>query len=352
MSTATRVISALPTGTAYSRYLMCLGASRGDSMRARMAAESLTDSPQVLATLELRTKALIAPATTTDATFAAPLAAFGIAAEALALERGKSIIGQLEPKFRRVPFHVKIPRETGTGTGGAWVAEGGSVPVARTAYDTLTQDAYKASIICVLTRELLQIGNPSAERTVRETTAAGVAAFLDSQFLTSTITAIANTRPAAVTNGATSVASTGTTAAAINADLAALLAAITTNGSGLTWVMRPMTAYKIAATIGGTAAVDIPRSLFGIPMVLSINSPQQVTLLDANDILYSDDGAIDISTTDEATIQMDTLPTDPAVAATVFQSLWGNNLWAIRVNRWLAYQRAQAGAVSFMTVTY
>jgi hypothetical protein len=109
----------------------------------------------------------------------------------------------------------------------------------------------------------------------------------------------------------------GTTAAQINADLAGLLAAVTTPGP-LVWVMRPATAYRIAATIGGTAAVNVPLSLFGIPLVLSANSPAQVTLLDPSAILYSDDGRIEIESTDQAALQMDGAPTDPAVAATVF----------------------------------
>jgi HK97 family phage major capsid protein len=331
---------------------MCLGESRGDTYRAMLAAEQFKDSPTVLATFELRQKAAVAPATTTDSTWASPLASYGIAGEALALERGISIIGQLAPKMRRVPFRVKVSRETGTGTGGAWVAEGFSTPVAATAYDTLSQESYKAQKIVVLTNELLRLGDPSAERTVRETTAAGVAGFLDSQFLTPTVTLSAGLRPAAITNGATAVTSTGSTAAAINADLSSMLAAITTTGAGLTWVMRPATAYKIAATIGGTAAVDIPRSLFGIPMILSINSPQQVTLVDANCILYSDDNGIDIDSSENATLQMNDAPTDPETAATVFVSLWPRNLWAVKITRWLAYQRAQSGSVVYMSVSY
>jgi hypothetical protein len=87
-------------------------------------------------------------------------------------------------------------------------------------------------------------------------------------------------------------------------------------------------------------------------MVLSINSPAQITLVDCSNILYSDAGGIDITASDEATIQMDSAPTDPAVAATVFTSLWDNNLWAVKVSRWLAYLRAQSGAVVYMTVAY
>ena len=45
--------------------------------------------------------------------------------------------------------------------------------------------------------------------------------------------------------------------------------------------------------------------------MLSANSPQQVTLVDCAHILYSDDGGIQIDTSDEATIQMNDAPTIP-----------------------------------------
>jgi HK97 family phage major capsid protein len=347
-----RVVSALPTGTALSRYLMVLGAGRNDMWTELTLAEKFTDSPQVHATLELRTKAAVAAGTTTDATWAGPLAVYGIAQEALTLLRGASIIGALESKMRRVPFRTKVPRETGSGTGGAWVGEGLSTPVAATAYDTLSQEAYKGQKIVVLSTDLLKLGDPDAERSVRETVIAGVAAYLDGQFLTNTVTLSANLRPAAITNGATAITSTGSTAAQINADLSAMLAAITTGGAGLVWIMRPLTAYKIAATIGGTAAADIPRTLFGIPLILSANSPQQVTLIDAAHILYSDTGGFDVDVSEQASIQFDDAPTDPAVAATVLRSLFQNNLWGIKVSRWISYLRAQTGAVTYMTVAY
>ena len=302
--------------------------------------------------MELQTKAAVSPISTTDATAAGPLAVYGIAGEALTLLRGASIIGTLESKMRRVPFRTKVARETGSGTGGAWIGEGLGTPVAATAYDTLTQEAYKAGKIVVLSDELLKLGDPDAERTVRETVIAGVAAYLDGQFLTSSITLSANLRPASITNGAMAITSTGSTAAQINADLASMLAAITTDGGGLTWIMKPMTAYKIAATIGGTAAVNLPRTLFGIPVVLSVNSPAQITLVDATHILYSDTGGFDVDISTQAAIQLDSAPTDPPVAATVIESLFPRNLFGIRVTRWLAYLRAQTGAVTYMTVAY
>jgi HK97 family phage major capsid protein len=173
--------------------------------------------------------------------------------------------------------------------------------VVATAYDVVSQEAYKAARIIVLSDELLTIGDPDAERTVRETVIAGVAAFLDGQFLTNTVTLSAGLRPAAVTNSATAITSTGSTAAQISADLAGMLAAITTTATSLVWIMRPTTAATIAMRLAGVGTpTDLPRTLFGASVILSANSPQQVTLLDAGNTLYSDTGAIDVSISQQA----------------------------------------------------
>ena len=180
---------------------------------------------------------------------------------------------------------------------------------------------------------------------------AGVAAYLDAQFLTNTVTLSANLRPAAVTNGATAVVSTGTTAAQMTADLNSMIAAITTTGTSLVWVLRPLTAARIAATLGADYT-GLPENLFGLPTVLSANGPQQITLLDAGNILYSDTGGFDVDISTQAALELDTVPTDPPVAATVITSLYQRNLFGVRVTRWLAYLRAQTGSVTYMTVTF
>ncbi len=179
-------------------------------MRALVIAERWNDTPQVKACLEdeLHTKAAVAPGTTSDSTFAAPLAQHGIEQEALELVRGMSILGALENKFRRVPFRTNVARETGTGTGGAWVGEALSIPAASTAYDTLSQECYKAQVITVLSAELLRFSR-SAERALRETVANGLAAYLDGQLLNPTVTLSAAVRPASITNGATAVVTYG-----------------------------------------------------------------------------------------------------------------------------------------------
>lgn len=352
MAYDTKPVSLLPTGTAFSRYCMALGLGGGYLPDAVEISRQWRDTPHVTAALEgLHTKAAVGAGTTTDVAWAGSLAGYGIASEALTLLRGASIVGALEPKMRRVPFRVKVPRETGTGTGGAWIGQGLSTPVAKTAFDNVQQEVYKCGVITVLSKELLVASDPDAERTIRETVVNGLAAFVDQQFLLPTVALAADLRPAAITNGATEVTSTGTSAAQINADLGALLAAVTTPGLR-TWIMRPGTAYRIAATIGGTAAIDVPRTLFGIPLILSANSPAQITLVDPAQILYSDNGEIELSPSAYAALQMDSAPVDPPVAATVVTSLWPMNLWGLKALRWIAYLRAQAGSVAFMTVAY
>jgi len=353
MPLPSRVVSALPAGTGLSRFLIAKGLGR-DLLGSLEISKAWRDSPQVLATLEAELdvlgKAAVPPGTTSDATFAAPLASYGIATEVLTLLRGASILGQLEGKMRRVPPKTQVARETGAGTGGAWIGEAGSTPIAATAFDTVHVEIYKAGKIVVLSKELLTIGDPIAERTIRDTVVAGVSAYLDGQFLDPAVTLIAGVRPAAITNGAPVIVSTGATPAAINADLAAMVAAITTPGAGLTWIMRKRTMATIAGALG--AASGLPATLWGLPVIVSDTSPAQITLVDAGQILYSDDGAIALDTSESALLQMDSAPVDPPVAATVMTSLFEFNLWAVRAIRWLAYLRARDGSVVSMAVAY
>jgi hypothetical protein len=84
-------------------------AGRGDSYTELVLAEKFKDSPTVHATLELQTKAAMAVGSTTAATWVGPLAAYGIASEALV--RGASIIGALEGKMRGRNGSAVFPRK-------------------------------------------------------------------------------------------------------------------------------------------------------------------------------------------------------------------------------------------------
>jgi HK97 family phage major capsid protein len=355
MTFPTRPVSANPVGTAFSRYITAKALGRGDLWTELQIAEQWVDTPQVKATLELQTKAAVAPASTTDSTWASPIAPYGIAAEAITISRSKpSIFGQLVPLMQNVPLHVKIARETGAGITGGWVTSGGPIPVQKTDFATVIEEHYKYGVIVPLAEELVRVSSPSAEATVRRKLLGpdgGLAAAIDNQFLLPTVAFSAGVNPASVTAGSTEITTTGTTSAQIAADLAGLLAAVTSPGP-LVWIMRPRTMYRIALVLGSQAA-GLPNTLSGAQVIASNNSPAQITLLDPSAILYSDTGqfAVDVST--NALVQLDTAPADPTVAATVLQSAYQRNDVMVRALRWLAWLNpSPTTSAAFMTVAY
>jgi Phage capsid family len=352
-------ISILPDGTAFSRFVMCLADSDGQSYRAITAAEALRDSPQVAAALKAlyspspETKAATAAGTTSDATWASPLAQFGISQEVLAISRGMSIVGGAEPLMFRVPPRTTVPVETTSAAQGAWIAEGAPTPVSSLSFNSTSLGLFKFQTAVVLTRELLRVGHLPSERAVRTILLGGLAASLDQQFLLPTVAAVTNQNPASITNAAVSVASTGSTATAIATDLASMISGITTAGGALRWVMRPSTAATIALRLGSVGTpTDLPRTLFGIPTIISGNSPQQVTLADFSQVLYADEGGFDVGVSGETALQMDTAPTATSTAATVMVDLFSRNLVAIRVTRWVSWSRAVDGSVVYMATAY
>jgi HK97 family phage major capsid protein len=177
--------------------------------------------------------------------------------------------------MRRVPFLLNVPRQTGTGAAGAWVAEGHSSAVVAFSFDPLRLEPRKMQSITVLSRELLKVGYPAAESAVRAAILGGAAAYLDGRFLTPVVGG-SDANPASITSGGTAVTSTGSTAAAMVTDFGAMLDAVTTSGRGLTWMMQPQTAARVALVLGAAAA-DLPRTFLGLPVIMSSTSPAQIT---------------------------------------------------------------------------
>ena len=346
-------MSTLPTGTALSRFIMCLCKARGVSSTAAEYAAAFRDTPHVQAAFESYRghfvgKAGVPAATTTDSTWAEPLRQSGIADEFLSLARGVSIVGAMEARMRRVPFYMAVPRQNSTGTAGGWVAEGAAAPVVLYAYDTITLVSHKIGKQLVVTDALLRFGNPNTERLIRESAVVEHTQLLDQQFLDPTVTATA-ANPASITANATEITSTGDTATAITADLGSLTNAIETSGRALVWITTPKILTRIAQVLGA-AASDVPRTLFGLPIIISANSPNQITLADAAEILYADEGDTEVSVSREATIEMLDSPTNNSATATptTLVSMFQSNSAALNIIRWVNWEVARDGAVSFM----
>jgi HK97 family phage major capsid protein len=345
----TRSLVALPPGAAVARYISAFGANDGHLHKASVHAAQWKDTPQVANAFEYMMKAAVLPGTSTDGVWAAPLAQTSVGQEALSLLRGRSIVAMLAPRLRQVEFNQKVPRDATTATLAAWVAEAAPSPAAALSFSTVGPlPMTKAAVLLALTRELLLAGSPGSLRAINDAVIGGVSAFIDQSFL-DPVSAAATGKPASVTNGATAITSTGATAAAITTDLNAMLAAITTTGGDLVWVMRPKTAAYIAGALG--MMTGLPSALFGLPVVASSNSPQQVTLLDGRAILYADDGGIEIDLSQNMTVQMDTAPITPD-ATVVPMSAWQLNVIGIRAVRYIGWLRAVSGSVSYMITTY
>lgn len=346
-------ILANPKGTNLSRYLIALILADGERRAAAdYARKRWADSPAVYLTLEHR-KTAVDPGTTYDDspswTWGSELAAYGIAQELLELVRGVSVLGRLNPFMRATPFRTRVPRETTAATAG-WVSESEDKPAAKLAYDDLQLEAYKSAIISVISQELARMSTPAAEAAIRNSLVASIASFLDAQFLDVTVALVAGDHPASVANGAQTVNSTGPSSAQILTDLNGMIAKLAFWTSPF-WVMKPATAAHIAASSSSIfpeiRATPDGGYLAGIPVINSTNSPAQITLLDASDILYADDGATRISLSGNATVELDTAPGQGTLT-----SLWQKNLVGIKVEREISWLRGHDTSVVSMTVAY
>ena len=350
MAEAIRPVSILPKGTALARYCMALAHEPGSALDA-LCEKHFRSTPQV----GLAVKTAV-EAGGLGTAWGGDLAPYGFNRELIDALGPVTVVDRLAPYMRRIPFHSKSPRQTSISAAG-WIGETLPAVAAAEAYDTVTQQAYKVAIIVILTLEMRQFGSPIAEALVRQAIVQAITKFQDEQFLLPTVTAT-TARPAAITNGASEVTSTGATAAQKLTDLLAMLAVLTAAGDPFTapfWIMRSTTAVALASTYNTAGILAFPDiranggTLLGIPVICSASSPAQITLLDASQLLLSDDGNASIERSTNASVQMDTAPSSGAQAST---SVWQAGLFALKVQREIAWQRAQAGSVAWMSVAY
>lgn len=352
---------ALPKGTAFTRYVIALARSKGNIMGAAEIAKQWPDTPEVETVL----RSAVAAGTTTDATWASPLVVYeNMASEFVELLRPQTIIGRITG-FRRVPFNIKVPRQTG-GSSVNWVGEASVKPVSALSFDQLSLGFSKIAGIVPLSDELVRFSNPSAEALVTADLTAAIAQFMDAEFIDPTNAAVTNVSPAAVTYGASSVAATGTTAAALRTDIktlmATFLAANLAPTSGV-WVMTAQQALAISLMTNSLGQPEFPGvtmnggTFVGFPVIASENVPtvgnsptdgSRIVFLLANQILLADDGMVTIDASREASLQMDTSPDSPATASTILMSLWQNNMVAIKAERYINWLKRHDAAAAYI----
>lgn len=324
-------------------------------MEAAAFSERWKDTPQVSLVL----KTAVEAGDTTTSGWASQLTRYGIASEFMELDRGVSLFGQLKPRMRTVPFTASFPREISGSGGASWVgaAEATPTPIKTLSFGTnIALPHCKMNMAVVSTEDLLRFSSVSAETAIRQTLLASIAEFQDTALLDSTIAPVTNINPGAITNGATVVVTTGSSAAQILADLQTMVSALGSWRSPV-WIMRPKTACKIQALLGAVVQPSAGMWLLNIPVFTSISSPAQIVLLDAGDVVVADDGEIDeISVSRDGAAEMETTPNvgeqSPTTAISNFKSFWQNNLVGIKIIRRVNFALCHATSCVMMSVAY
>lgn len=349
-------LSALPRGTAFARYAKALACARGDfrSAYAFSEGQNWRDTPQVCAAL----KAAVATGSTSDPAWAGPLAPLvNMASEFVEVLRPLTILGRLigtRPVAPNVRFVSAL-----TGTSVAWTGGGYPTPPSEMALNMATIGIAKAAGLVVLTKELVESADPGADAMVRADLLAGMAAFLDKQFLDPAVAAVINVSPASVTHNLIPITSSGSSVAAIVADFAALFAVPVAAGITFTapyLVMHPVTALGLSLKRGADGLTAFPSvnvrggTLFGVPVLVSASVPMSVSggavvvFIDAAEIQHVE-GTVLIDASEEASLQV---RTDPLSGAAALVSLFQNHLVALRITKFANWHSRRVGAVAYI----
>ncbi len=366
LGTPIRVASNLEKGIEFTRFALAMAQAKGNVMQAYEIAKSrYKDTPRVVNSLQaaismggtkdLHEKAAVVFGTTTDTTFVGPLVQYSdMEREFIELLRPKSIIGRLT-NLKRVPFMSRMGRQL-TGVSGSFVGEGLPKPVGKQTYDNVTLGFAKAAIIVVLTDEAVRFSSPNAEMLARDDMVAGINTYLDKRFVDPSYSGVANVSPASISNAAPRVQSSGTTVAAIQTDLKALMVAAgftaDVDPSSAVWIMPAAVALRLAMKLNTNDEPAFPGislnggTLAGLPVIISnamiaAGSPAelQILLVTQSEVLMADDGGVSLDMSMEAAVQMSD---SPSAGAQSLVSLWQNNLVGIRAERYINWAPRRA----------
>lgn len=283
--------------------------------------------------------------TTADTGFAAPLVDKPIyAQEFIELLRNATVFNRLMG-VKNVPFNVKINGQL-TGSVADWVGEGAKKPLTNPTYGQIEIKEHKLAGIVVYTQELLRRADPAIDTLVRDDLIAATAELIDKTFLDAT--AQNDNRPAGILNGATRIASKGTQAAQIEADLLTLLSQFadanlsTDNSYFLMSETRAMQIALLRDALGNSYFNGMnfagTRSLLGLPVITSQACGDKIILIKASELLVAQDGGVDVSYSDQATLS----------DGSNTHNLWQENKYAIRVEKYITWTKRRPIACAYI----
>jgi hypothetical protein len=317
----------------------------------------------------LTQKAAVPAASTLSPTWAGNLINEGGIAFADFVEflRARSLYGQIADRFRNLPFDTPVLVQ-GSGGTAQWVKEGEAKPLTQWTYTRTKLTPLKVAAIAAATKETLMRASASADAFLRDELARAVGARVDGTLI-STDAAVADESPAGLLNGTTPLALLGDgTVAGIRCDIAQFLKALVGNNlsvAGAFWVMPETVAIDLSLATNEVGAAAFPGvtptggTLAGLPVFTSQYVPEDsdgavVALIKGDEIFLGDEGGIQISMSDQASLQMDSAPTQNSTTptATAVVSLWQTNSVGFLVERILNWQKRRAGSVVWARVNW
>ena len=291
-----------------------------------------------------RQKAAVAAGTTADTGWALPLAEYQVLASAfLESLRQWGCFDRLLPSMRRVPFRTRIGAST-TAITGTTVGQAQVKPISRLTLSGTQIDEQKAVAVVVVTNELAKFGDAAAGNLFAVELSNAVAVETDETFVSVLI------------SGATSNGSSGSTAEHVRNDLRGMLASITTSARSQLFLLMTSTIAKVLAVLHtNTGDAAFPGmnynggTIGGIPAVVSDGVPAStMVLVDAQQVAAASE-TIQLSSTMQAIVQMDTAPDSPPSASMVMTSLWQNNLTGLKAERIFGVQKLTTTGVCVLT---
>lgn len=357
----------LEPGVRFARLAIALQQARGNRAIALEQVKAnrrwMDQTPEIAKIL----MAAVPAADSTTAGWASELAyAQNLQDEFINFLRPMTILGRLDG-MRRVPFNVRIGSLT-AGTTGFWVGQGKPIPMSKGTTGSLSLGITKAAGLAAYDDEILRISTPSVELMVRDDLALAVAQVIDVAFIDPNNGGLLNEKPASVLYNITPTTASGTNAAAVSADIAAVFAAaIAANldpTSGV-WVMTPTTALKLSMMLTANGVHQYPGITIkggfwqGLPVVVSPNafiagSPDygnMIVLIIQKEIVLADDGGVSIDISNEASIEMLDNPTNTstgATAPTTMVSMFQTQSWAIKAVRYINWTKRRSAAAAFI----
>lgn len=352
-----RVEPKLEKGIAFARFTKALAAAKGARTEALQIAKN--KYPEDIK-LHHVLKAAVSAGTTTDPQWAGALVEYqDFANDFVEYLRPQTIIGKFGtgniPSLREVPFNIRVPVQTSGGSAD-WVGQGKPKPLTNFNFETITFGFSKVAAISVLTEELLRFSNPKADVLVRNSLAEAVIARLDVDFVNPAKSEVIGVSPGAITNGATTIPSTGSpdddSTAAFQVFIDANL-----QPTGAVWLMSSSTALALSKRKNALGQKEYPdMTMFGgifegLPAIVSQYVGNQLVLVNAPDVYLADEGGVAVDMSSEASLEMESAPTHDSVTPTGVElvSMWQTNSVAIRAERWINWKRRRTAAVAVIS---